>query len=358
MPVWQKLAIYSGAILGALLIVSVFFAITSNRENNPFYMFVSIFDGAFGSEKRVWRFFKDSAFLLGISLALLPAFKMKFWNLGANGQIVISALVTYAIMRWGSKSDIPLWLGITMMIVFGVGAGMVWAAIPAIFKAFFRTNETLFTLMMNYIAGGLVAVMTRIWFPTGSGSVQAITDYVIPELGNTYVLPILIIAVIAVVMYFYLTKSKHGYELALVGESENTARYAGINVKKVFIRTLILSGAICGVVGVLLAGGIDHVVTDETHSGMGFTAIMTVWLANFNPLITVGTCSLITFISRGMEQVRVDYGFTNQAVSNVALGLIYFFIIACFFFINYRIVFRKTDKAERKVAVDGKGGQA
>ena len=341
MPKWKVVLIYSVAIFAALIIVGIFCSLTTTRNKDVFDLFSSTFEGAFGTERRRWIYLRSSFLLLGVSLALLPAFKMKFWNLGANGQIVVGALVTFACLNWAQTTGQSNALIVVMIIIFGTCAGVVWAVIPAIFKAIFRTNETLFTLMMNYIAQGLVTVMITIWAPKGSGSLSPITEYGLPDLINKYLLPVFVIAVLAVFIYFYITKSKHGYELALVGESENTARYAGINVKKVLIRTLALSGGICGMMGVLLAGNVDHTVSTTIHSNMGFTAIMTVWLAGFNPIITIGTCFLITFISTGMGQVKQDFGFTNDAITNVALGFTFFLIIACFFFINYKLVFRK-----------------
>ena len=352
MPVWKTLVIYAGAIIFGLFAVSIFCAISSEDVSNPFEMFTSMFAGAFGTERRIWLFLRDGAMLLGVSLALLPAFKMRFWNLGANGQIVISCLVCYALLKWASDTGASNAVVVLLMVVLGVGAGIVWAVIPAVFKAFFGTNETLFTLMMNYIAQGLVTVMITVWAPTGSGSLSPIEDYGLPVIfGNKYLLPILIVAAITVFIYFYLGKSKHGYELSIVGESEKTAKYAGINVKMVTIRTLILSGAICGIVGVLLAGGINHNVNITSHANMGFTAIMTSWLTNFNPLITIATSFLITFISSGMGQVRQDFGFYNDAIANVALGVVYFFIIACYFFINYKLVFRNSKKPDESTFV-------
>lgn len=365
LPLWKSLVIYAAAIMFAIILVSLFCAASSKDVNNPFEMFGSLFNGVFGTGRRIYLFVRSTMMLIGVSLALLPAFKMKYWNLGANGQILFAALITFSIMNWGYGENISRAIVVPMMIVFSILAGVVWAVIPAIFKAFFRTNETLFTLMMNYIALYLVTVMITVWAPTGSGSLSPIDEYGMPTIAigeqGFDILPIIIIAILAVVTYFYLTKSKHGYELSLVGESENTARYAGINVKRVAIRTLVLSGAICGIVGLLLSGSINHNVSESTHNNMGFTAIMTVWLANFNPLATLGTCALITFISTGMGQVQQDFGFTNNAITNVALGLIYFFIIACFFFINYKVVFRKSgkkdgsnDKAQTKTAEGGK----
>ena len=343
MPVWKRLLIYAGAIVGALLLTSIFCTLSSTEVDNPFMMFVSMIDGAFGGKKVFEFFMRDFIFLLGVSYSLLPAFKMKFWNLGANGQIIIGGLVAYAFMRWGSQSGAAVPLVWAFMVIFGVLASVVWAAIPAIFKALFKTNETLFTLMMNYIAQGLVAVMIADWTNGSQTTIGVIDSYAFPELFASYVIPAIAIAAVAVFMIISMTKGKHGYEIAVVGDSENTAKYAGMNVKLITIRTLILSGLICGIVGVLLTGCIHHSITDDMHSNMGFTAIMTSWLASFNPIVIIGTCFLITFISKGMLQVKTDFGFTNNAIADVAIGVIYFCIIACQFFINYKLVFRKKE---------------
>lgn len=345
-PVWKRLVFYTVAIVVALLIAGVFCSISSGGHS-IFEFFDDLFDGVFGTERRIWIFLRDGALLLGVSLALLPAFKMKFWNLGANGQIVIASLVAYACMFYFKDSTASNFWITVLMIVLSVFVGVLWAVIPAIFKAIFKTNETLFTLMMNYIAQGLVTVMITVWAPTGSGSLDPINNYGVSSEGFTsHILTLIVIGVITVFMFFYLTRSKHGYELALVGESENSALYAGINIKKVVIRTLILSGAICGIIGFMLAGCINHTVHSTMHSNMGFTAVITSWLAQFNPLVVIGTSYLLTFISRGMSNVRSEFGFYNDALANVVVGFIYFFIIGCDFFIRYKLVFRKKNGDE------------
>lgn len=146
-------------------------------------------------------------------------------------------------------------------------------------------------------------------------------------------------------MYLYLRYSKHGYEISVVGESENTARYIGINVKKVIIRTLILSGAVCGIAGLLLVSGTDHTITRDTVAGRGFTAIMVSWLAKFNPFYMILTSFLIVFLEKGANEISTIYGL-NNSFSEILTGIIVFFIIGSEFFINYTIKFRKSHKEE------------
>ncbi|MDY6367070.1 MAG: ABC transporter permease [Clostridia bacterium] len=343
-PVWKKLLYYAIAIVIALFLAALFCSASSDvGDIGDFFKY--LFQGVVGTETRIWLFARDGMLLLGVALALLPAFKMKFWNLGANGQIIISCLVSYAVMLYlGQRAGASNAVVIIVMIVAGIAVSILWAAIPAIFKAFFNTNETLFTLMMNYIAQGLVLVMIKVWSPSGSGSLDPISNYGLIDIGNVYLLTIIVVAVLTVFSYFYLNKSKHGYELSVVGESVNTAKYAGMNVKKIVIRTMILSGLICGIIGVLLTGNINHSVHSTMHGNMGFTAIIATWLAGFNPLITIGTCFLIVFISRGMSFVKVKFHFYDESIVNVVTGFIYFFIIACSFFISYKLIFKKKSK--------------
>lgn len=342
----QKIIIiYSVALLIGLLLSGTLCTLFSHKS--LFDFFGSLFDGAFGSERKIWLLLQDMSLLLGTSIALLPAFKMKFWNLGGNGQILIGCLSAITCMFYlgGKVADSVI---IVAMLLASVISGAVWAVIPAIFKAKFNTNESLFTLMMNYIAQGLVSFCITVWVKTGSGVLAPISYGNIPEIGNKYLLPIILFTLITVLMYVYLRSSKHGYEISVVGESINTAKYVGIKVNKVIIRTMILSGAIAGLVGFVLAGSINHTVSTVSANNMGFTGIMATWLAAFNPLVIILTSFFITFISKGMMEVRKTFMFTNDAVSNIVVGIVYFVVIVCSFFINYKLVFRKNAKEEIK----------
>lgn len=334
----KKAAFYACSIFIGLILGAIVCSLFSN--GNIINFFASLFKGAFSTSRRIWLLLQDTALLLGVSLALAPAFKMKFWNLGGNGQVLIGCLSYIAVMFYlGGK--LPNFIVMLLGVICGVLAGAVWALIPALFKAFFNTNESLFTLMMNYIASGLVATCITAWVKTGSGVLAPLHNGVIPEIGNRYILTIIVFFMLAAAMYAYLKYSKQGYEISVVGESNNTARYIGINVRRVVIRTMIISGAIAGLVGAFIAGAINHTVAIDSASNMGFTAIMTAWLATFNPLIMIASCFFITFISKGMTQVRKDFKFTNDAISNIVIGGVYFAVIAVTFFLSYKVVFRE-----------------
>ena len=342
MPFWMRMCIRVGAVLIALLISDIFITASADGRGGFFEFFGSLFSGAFGSERRIWLLLQNTALLLLVALALVVAFKMRFWNLGGNGQVLMGCLACAICMFYmgGKVPDGVLWL---IMLVASLAAGAIWALIPAIFKAFFNTNESLFTLMMNYIAMYLVAFFIAFWYPQGTGAMPSLEDGAIPPLGGGQagrsLLPVIVAVVVTALIFCYLRFSKHGFEISLVGESKNTARYAGINVKKVIIRTLVLSGALCGLVGFLLVGSINHMVSTNMDGNMGFTGIMVAWMGKFNPLIMAGVSFFIIFLSRGMAQVCTDFGFTSTSLSDIVVGLIYFFLIGCEFFIVYKVHF-------------------
>lgn len=346
LPWYKSWGVRAIAILAALVFAGlVAMALTGE---NPLQIYVTMFKGNFSSERRFWMLLQSIAMLLCVSLAVTPAFKMRFWNIGAEGQVLVGGLATAACMiMFGNK--MPNWLLIIVMIVSSMLAGAVWALIPAIFKAKFNTNETLFTLMMNYVGIQLVSYFVILWEnPKGSGHIGIINQSTqagwLPTIGSQkYMLNIIIVLAITVFMYIYLKYSKHGYELAVVGESENTARYIGVNVNKVIIRTMLLSGALCGVAGLLLVGGTDHTIATTTAGGRGFTAIMVSWLAKFNPIYMIATSFLLAFFERGASEISTIFNL-DQSFSDIISGIILFFIIGSEFFINYEIKFTKRQK--------------
>ena len=347
-PWYQSLGIRAAAIVLALILCAIITTVTTGI--NPIQVYQSIFAGAFGSARKTWITFQNISILLLISLALTPAFKMKFWNIGGEGQVLIGGLASAACMIClGDK--LPNASVILCMVVASIAAGAFWGFIPAFFKAKWNTNETLSTLMMNYIATQLVAFYTIVWeVPKGSGKIGIINQNTnvgwLPQaFGYKYLLSILVAVLITAFMYIYLNYSKHGYEISVVGESENTAKYVGIKVEKVIMRTVVLSGAICGLVGLLLVGGINHTITTTIAGGQGFTAVLVSWMSKFNPLTMVFSSFLIIFMNRGASEISTNFGL-NQSYSDILTGIILFFIIGCEFFISYQLQSRK--KAEKK----------
>lgn len=337
----RSIGVRAVAILAALVLAGI--ATMLLTGNNPLKVYASFFEGAFGSSTQIWSTLKNLALLLGISLAVTPAYKMRFWNTGAEGQVLIGCLAT-AFMMWKlgavvKSGSMPEWLLIVFMLLAAVASGVIWGVIPAIFKAQWGTNETLFTLMMNYVAIQLIEFFLKIADKSGSNTVgpRILDTGWLPKIGgNQYLIGIIVVALMTVFMYVYLKYSKHGYEISVVGESENTARYIGINVKKVVIRTMALSGGLCGLIGFLIVAGNTHSIDPNLAAGRGFTAIVVSWLAKFNPLFMVLASFLLVFLSQGAVEVSTSFGL-NDDYAEIITGIILFFIIGCEFFLNYEV---------------------
>lgn len=341
----RNIAIRLAAIALAIIVCAVITMATTGTD--PLAVFSAFINGSFGSERKLWIFLQDTAILLIISLAVTPAFKMHCWNLGAEGQVLAGAMAAAAcmVLLGDTMSNGAL---IACMVIASVVIGALWAGIPAFFKAKFNTNETLFTLMMNYVATQIVAYFCVKWEnPVGSCTIGVINAQNeagwLPQLGNKYLLVILVAVIMTVLIYFYLNYTKHGYEIAVVGESERTARYIGIKVPRVIVRTMLFSGAICGVAGLLLVGGIHHTVSTSLVGGQGFTAVMVSWLAAFNPIVMILTSALLIFMGSGANQLATSCGL-NQSFGDILTGVIIFFIIGSEFFVQYKISFRKKSK--------------
>ena len=346
LPLWKSMVIRVAAIVIGLALCSILSTILIKA--NPFEFIKTLFEGSFKTPRRMWKFAKDTAMLLCIALAITPAFKMRFWNIGAEGQTLMGALAAVAVIINLRGTWVPNWLMLVFMFLFAIFVGAIWGGIPALFKAIWGTNETLFTLMMNYIATGLVSYYLLVWTPSGSSVLGMLNDGHLPIIGkNEYLLVIISVIVLTILLYIYQRYTKQGYEIAVVGESENTAKYIGINVKKVIVRTMLISGAICGFAGFLIVGGLDHSVTTTSVGGMGFTAIMVSWLAKFNPATMVATAAFITFLDQGAAQLTTNFN-VDSAFPSMMVGIVLFFIIGCEFFINYQLKLKNADKGGNK----------
>lgn len=347
-PMKKKIGIRAAAIVLALVIDAIFIVLVTKL--NPIQVYAEMFKGTFETSLRFMWAMRDMVSLLCIGIALAPAFKMRFWNIGAEGQVLMGGFATALCMMYCQSLPTPVLF--LVMIITSVLCGAVWGMVPAIFKARWNTNETLFTLMMNYVALQLVSYFIIIWeVPKGAGKIgiinsQTMVGWLPSVAGQKYLLNIIVVAVLTIIMHIYLNYTKHGYEITVVGESERTAHYVGIKVSKVIVRTMALSGALCALAGFLRVAGTDHTLTTTITDGYGFTAVMVSWLAQFNPITMVLTSFILTFMDRGASGISTKFQL-NESYADILTGIILFFIIGSEFFIRYRITFRKKGKGEK-----------
>ena len=350
MPQWAAWLIRLAAIGLGMLVCGIVASMLTEKPLDVVY--TDMFEGAFGrilegNTFLMWRFLQRTAILLCLALGVTPAFRMRFWNCGAEGQTLAGGLAAMICMiELGDKLPYPVL--ILVIVVSSILAGAIWGVIPALFHAQYKTNETLFTLMMNYVITQIVAYYVyRI--SAGSMIIQSVSTGNLPVIGDQkYLLNILVVTVLMVATYIYMRYSKQGYEISVVGESQNTARYVGISVKKVIIRTMIISGAICGIAGMLMVAGTDHSINTNTMGGQGFTAIMVSWLGQFNPFIMAIVSALLVFVKDGAAKVA-DRAMLNSSYADIACGIVILFLVACEFFIQYSIRFRHSKKGGKSL---------
>ena len=356
LPGWKAWGI---RLIGFLLsLVACALLIVSVVHISPLKVYGTIINAALGDKTSAWVTTRDAMTMLCIAVGLAPAFKMKFWNIGAEGQILVGGIATAACMIY-LKALPPVVLILVMMIASLI-AGAAWGFLPGFFKARWNTNETLFTLMMNYIAIQLTSFFVAKWeYPFGSNTVG-----IINPTGKQGWLPnmfsegyngdfgwnVLIVLVVTVGMYLYLSKSKHGYEIAVIGDSVNTARYAGMNVGRIMMRTMFLSGAICGLVGFMVASGANMTLSDTVAAGNGFTAITVAWLSQLNAFAMIVISLMLAILSKGAETLQTRL-MVPTSISDIITGILLFCMLGCEFFINYQIIFRGKSGAKEGAKV-------
>ena len=344
---YRVIALVCALTVGGLLVALLGYS--------PFQMYSDMVSGAIGKSliavnKQGVLEFSSSAqatmkivtLLLVTSLGLTMAFKMKFWNIGGEGQILVGAICcSYIAVHYGDTW--PRWLLLVSMFVVACIGGGLYALLPAVFKAKWGTNETLFTLMLNYIAINFITFLQYqpSWQMTGT-SFPKIRDFAdatrLPEVLGVHMGWMIALA-LAVLLYLYFSKTKHGYEVTVVGESANTAKYAGMDVPRIILRTMFASGAICGFAGFLQVSGASGTLTTDTGGGAGFTAITVAWLSGMNPLLMIIYSCFIAVLQRGSNRIQTTMGIPKSA-ADMLIGIILFFMLGVEFFINYRLIFR------------------
>lgn len=336
-------AIRIGSIVVALILGMIPILMAGK---NPFQSYGIMISGALSKPGYIRQTVKKAIPLLGCALAIAPCFKMKFWNIGAEGQITMGAIFASFIAIKLAPVVQSRFVVVSLMMIAGIVGGAIWAFIPGFFKAKYNTNETLFTLMMNYIAIGIVR-----WLQGGPWEGRPGTQ-IIPMFPDNALLPRvfgiycgwIIVLVLVVLVHIYMNYTKHGYEVAVIGDSLNTARYAGMNVGWVMMRTMLLSGAICGIVGWMLVSGANGTLNSDVAGGVGFTSITVAWLSQLNSFAMIIIASILAIIDKGSATLQTKLS-VPASVAEIVSGILLFCMLGCEFFINYKLIFRgKKDK--------------
>ena len=343
----QKLLVYVTGFVLALLLGALLLLIIGK---NPVNAYLNMVTGSFGTKTSSAETFRLAVPLLIAGIAIAFAFKMKFWNIGGEGQILAGAIlsshvVIAAIHAGAAIGTAPLHL---LMISAAIAGGAFFPFLPAFFKTKWGTNETLFTLMLNYIAIEYINNLKQLksWqpprttFPKIINFKDALGQIVLPKVFGVHIGWIFALT-LALAAFLYLKKTKHGYEIAVIGDSLNTARYAGMNTRWIQIRTLLISGALCGLAGYFQIAGADYTLTETTAGGVGFTAITVAWLSKLNPFIMIPVSVFIAMLKKGSLAIQSTMKIPASA-ADLLTGIILIFMLGCELILEYRLVFRHS----------------
>ncbi len=349
LSIWKMIAFYAIAIVTAVVISSLFVALTGT-DIVQFYQY--IFEGSFRSSLSVQGLIRNILPLLITSLGVAVAFKMKFWNIGAEGQLIMGAVGASFVAF--TFPNLPHGILILLMALAGLLFGGVWGLIVAFFNCKFGTNETLLTLMLNYVALYIVQ-----WLRDGPWRDPAFKGFqkisTLPE--NAWLDQVLGVDVtwvvslgLVVLLFIYFKYTKQGYEISVVGDSKGTAHYAGMNVNRVVMRTVFISAAICGLAGMLHVSGdaTSHQLTMSVANGVGFTAIIVAWLAKLNPFGIMAVSFFFGLLEKGSGTIESNLHL-SAAFTDVYQGIILFVILGFDFFIRYRVSLRRKNPKKEAV---------
>jgi simple sugar transport system permease protein len=269
---------------------------------------------------------------------------MKFWNIGGEGQIVMGALGAALVAL--NFPLLPPALLLLFMAVVGIVAGALWALIPALFKAWLGTNETIFTLMMNYLAIKFVSYLQfGPWRDPASPGFPKISPFpkaaLLPKVFGLHV-GWIIALVLVVAVYLFMNYTKKGYEISVVGESTDTARYAGMNISRIIFVALSISGGLCGLAGMIQASAVEKTLTFGISAGNGFTAIITTWLARLNALVVLVVCFVFAMLLQGAAFLQLQLQ-VPSSVAEIVQGAILFFVLGSEFFLAYRLKWKERN---------------
>lgn len=340
----QNFLILFSSLTAGLFAVSAVFALNGV---NPAAAIFSIFKGSFGS----WYGIKETItkaiplILIGSGLAL--AYKAKFWNIGAESQLLVGAIfATWVGLNWAPH--LPAAVAVPLMFLAAFIGGGLWGMVPAVLKIRFGINEVISTLMLNYIAAEFVKfLVVGPWKGASKGGYPYTDDLpasaILRPFAYSRVSPVLLILAVvsALVLGWLVYRSRFGYEIRVIGENPHAARYAGINFFKTSILLMAISGGMAGLAGAGELMSIHHYLSypESLSAGYGFTAIIVAWLARLHPSYTIISGLFFAGVIVGGDAIQVSMGMPAATV-NVFNSIMLVFLIMGDFFISHRIRIR------------------
>lgn len=337
-PVLQRILYSLIAIIVAGLVIAA-------CGYNPVTMYTQMVKGSFNNSTAVEATFEKMIPLLIMALGVAVCFKMKFMNIGTEGQFYMGATAATWVALF--SPEMLVWVKLILMFLLAFLAGGLWCFIAAALKSRWGVSETLVTLMLNYVAIKLVSYLQYVKWKDGSFGQPKIANYPkalqFPSLFGVNIGWIIAIIVL-IVVYLLLKKSKFGYEISVIGDSEETARYAGMKTKRNLLIASLIGGGICGLAGLIQAAGVEHTMNASMTNGMGYSAIVIAYMANMNPFSILVVSFLFSILYKGSAYIKIALQIPS-ATADIVQGVILLFVLASEFFANFRFVRTKKGGA-------------
>ena len=326
------------AVLASLIFCAIFFVLTGK---DPIEVYSAMFSGALGSEYGISETFVKMIPLALCGLGVAVAFRMRLWNIGAEGQFYMGACAaTWVTLTFPS---LPFFLMLPAMILTGAAAGGLWGLLAAWFKTKWQVDEIISTLMMNYI--GILWVDFLVfgaWRDPNGKNFPLTAPFpaaaMLPTFGSLRVhYGIFFVIILAAVFWWVFKKSKWGYETLVIGSNPVAARYAGINIRDNVLLAMFISGALCGIAGMVEVSGVVGKLQPGISPGYGYTAIIVAWLARLHPFAIVGVAFLFAIIHVGGFMLQT-MGMPS-ATATMLQGAMLFFAVGADILTKYEIKF-------------------
>jgi ABC-type uncharacterized transport system permease subunit len=340
------------AVISAFLVISLFLLFL---KLNPLDVYGSMLKGAFGSAHKFRQTIIKAVPLVITSLGISVAFKMKFWNIGGEGQIMMGAFAASFVAL--KIPGLPSLFMLPLMMIAGVIGGGLWALIPALLKSKLKTNETIITLMMNYIAlNWLTYLQYGPWKDPKAKGFAKIPDFpesaILPKFLGVHIGWIIAI-ILVIVIYVFINHAKKGYEIAVLGESEKTALYAGININKTIVISMLISGGLCGLAGMIQASAVNNTLSTAVTGGAGNTGIIIAWLSQLNSFAIMLVSIAFAALVEGGAYIQTTFKIP-ESVALIIQSTILIFILGSEYFIRFKMIFESSKK--NKIETDGLRG--
>ena len=311
---------------------------------NPFVTYAAMVKGAFGSWYGITETLVKAIPLMLTGLAVSVAFRMRYWNIGAEGQLTLGGVAAAGVALYWSQG-LPGWTVLPLAILAGIVAGALWSGIPALLKAYLKVDETLTTLMLNYVAILYSEHLYYIaWRAPGynSGTAKFPETAWLPQIAGRANLGLIFAIILAILLWLVFKYTRWGFEVKIIGENQTAARYLGINIARNIVLALLLSGALSGLAGACEVLGLSRRLQQGLSVGYGYTAIIVAWMAQLNPIVILFVAILMAALLVGGDQIQMKMRLP-ASVGLVLQGMILIPMLAGTIFTEYRIRIVRQD---------------